>query len=145
MTPLAAALGRIIRGFRKARQLSQETLAFESSVNRAYISQIERGLQQPTVETLFKLARALDISASDLLATVERTLTTEEGTAQTEKDRPQAKPLGLPAEYLEALEGELVEFIATGDLEAAVAYFRLKLSEAHLVGLKEGLTRKKKG
>ena len=136
MTQQATALGRVIRGARKARKLSQETLAYESGVNRSYLSHIERGLQQPTVEILFKLARALDISAADLLARVEGIVTNQDAATQAKN--------GLSALHLEEWEREYWEFISTGDYEAAVTYFRLKLLEVHLLGVKEGLKRKMK-
>ena len=48
-----AALGQVIRRLRKARGLSQETLAFESGINRSHLSTIERGHQQLTLDTLY--------------------------------------------------------------------------------------------
>ena len=136
MTKETTTLGRVIRGARKARKLSQETLAYESGVNRSYLSHIERGLQQPTVEILFKLARALNVSAADLLARVEGVVTNQDAATQAKN--------GLSALHLEEWEREYWEFISTGDYEAAVTYFRLKLLEVHLLGVKEGLKKQMK-
>jgi transcriptional regulator with XRE-family HTH domain len=40
--------------------LSQETLAHEASIDRSYVSRLERGLENPSVTTLARLAVALD-------------------------------------------------------------------------------------
>ena len=51
---------------------------------------------------------------------------------------------GRLAKHLEEWEREYWEFISTGDYEAAVTYFRLKLLEVHLLGVKEGLKKQMK-
>ena len=56
-----------LRRFRVKRDLSQEALAVDAGVDRSYVGRIERGVENPTVETLDRLARALDISAAELL------------------------------------------------------------------------------
>ena len=65
------AFGQVLRRLRKERQLSQESLALEAGIQRNYVSLIERGINQPTITILFKLAAALDIQPSLLLAEVE--------------------------------------------------------------------------
>ena len=52
--------------------ISQEELGFRAEVHRTYISQLERGLKSPTLSVVLKLSRALDASASKLVAVVER-------------------------------------------------------------------------
>ncbi len=52
--------------------LTQEQLALESGVQRNFISLIETGQNQPTITTIGKLARALELSASGLVAEAER-------------------------------------------------------------------------
>jgi len=137
VTKEAVALGKVIRHVRKARQMTQEALAFESGVNRTYLSQIERGLQNPTVETLFKLTRALKVPAADVIQAVERDVDSNQG-----DDRAMPAVPELPHEFIDTLERELRGFISTRDTEAAIAYVKLKLVEAHLLGIKEGLIRK---
>ena len=56
-----------IRHFRQKNALSQEALALRASLNPAYFGQIERGLKCPTIDTLYKISCALDISLSELL------------------------------------------------------------------------------
>lgn len=56
-----------IRHFRQKNALSQEALALQANLNPAYFGQIERGLKCPTIDTLYKISCALDISLSKLL------------------------------------------------------------------------------
>lgn len=65
------AFGAVIRRLRKERRLSQEDLSLSSSLGRAFISQLERGKQQPTLVTIFELAKALSVSASRILTELE--------------------------------------------------------------------------
>ncbi len=71
---VAVAFGQILREQRAARGLSQEALALNASVDRSFVSQMERGIRQPTLTTLWKLARALSVHPSTLIARVERLL-----------------------------------------------------------------------
>jgi transcriptional regulator with XRE-family HTH domain len=57
-----------IRYFRVKLGLSQIQLAADSGVDASYISRIERGLENPTIRTLGRIAKALGVSAVDLLA-----------------------------------------------------------------------------
>lgn len=63
--------GRVLRQFRKDINFSQEKLSQESGLDRTYISLLERGLRQPTLTSLLKLAAALGVSTVDLVAKVE--------------------------------------------------------------------------
>ena len=56
-----------LRRHRRAAGLSQEGLAFECGLHRTYVSGVERGVRNPTVMVLARLARALDIGPGDLL------------------------------------------------------------------------------
>ena len=51
--------------------ISQEELGVRAGVHRTYISQIERGIQSPTLSVMLKLARALGMPAAKLVAAVE--------------------------------------------------------------------------
>ncbi len=69
---IAAAFGRVLREQRGARRISQEGLALSAGVDRTFVSQMERGIRQPTLTTLWKLASALELSPATLVARVER-------------------------------------------------------------------------
>lgn len=60
-------LGRAIRTQRKQAELSLRELAARTNVSNPYLSQIERGLHEPSVRVLRSIARALNISAETLL------------------------------------------------------------------------------
>ena len=57
-----------IRKLRVKHAISQEALAVDAGVDRSYVGRIERGVENPTVETLERLAVALDIPVAELLA-----------------------------------------------------------------------------
>lgn len=67
----AAGFGRAVRARRKAAEMSQEKLALDAGLERVFISWIETGKKQATFQTMLKLARALNCSASDLVADAE--------------------------------------------------------------------------
>lgn len=50
-----------IRRLRKMKKITQERLALEADLNRAYVGYIERGERKPSVETLAKLAKVLEV------------------------------------------------------------------------------------
>jgi transcriptional regulator with XRE-family HTH domain len=62
------ALGGFLRSQRKLANLSLRQLAELTSLSNPYLSQIERGLHQPSVRVLRLLADALNVSAETLLA-----------------------------------------------------------------------------
>lgn len=55
-----------IRELRKKKQITQERLALEANLNRAYIGYIERGERKPSVDTLAKLAKVLGVKLHEL-------------------------------------------------------------------------------
>lgn len=55
-------VGKNLAKIRKEKGFSQESLAFECDLHRTYISGIERGIRNPTVTILDKIAKALNIS-----------------------------------------------------------------------------------
>lgn len=55
-----------IRRTRKDRNITQEALAYEAGLNRAYIGYIERGERKPSVETLEKIAKVLKVRIFEL-------------------------------------------------------------------------------
>jgi transcriptional regulator with XRE-family HTH domain len=65
------AFGEAIRDLRQAKHISQETLAEVSNLDRSFISMLECGHKQPSLVTIFQLAKAFNISASNILSLVE--------------------------------------------------------------------------
>ena len=61
------ALGAFIKAQRRVANLSLREMARLTDVSNAYLSQIERGLHQPSVRVLRSLAEALNVSAETLL------------------------------------------------------------------------------
>lgn len=57
-----------LRRLRVARGLSQEKLAADAEVDRTYVSRMERGLENPTVGVLDRLAEALHFPISEFLS-----------------------------------------------------------------------------
>ena len=64
-------VGLAIRNQRRAAGLSQEGLALEARIDRSFLSEIERGLKSPTVETILVIAQALGLKASELIRFAE--------------------------------------------------------------------------
>jgi transcriptional regulator with XRE-family HTH domain len=71
-TAIEKIFGEVLREFRLAKQFTQSELAEKSSLDRTFISLLERGSRQPTISTLFKLAAALDLSMVSIIQEVER-------------------------------------------------------------------------
>lgn len=71
---LLEALGEVLRARREHAGLSQEELNFQTGVHRTYISELERGIANPTIVTLERLAQALGTKPSTLLRDMEREL-----------------------------------------------------------------------
>jgi transcriptional regulator with XRE-family HTH domain len=59
-------VARNIRRLRVAAGLSQEGLALEANIDRSYMSRLERGIENPTLGILDKIAKALTVPIADL-------------------------------------------------------------------------------
>ena len=64
---ISIKIGNRIRYLRAMKELSQEKLALEAGLNPTFLGHIERGLKCPTIDTLSKIATALNISLSELV------------------------------------------------------------------------------
>ncbi|MCZ8158576.1 MAG: helix-turn-helix transcriptional regulator [Rhizobiaceae bacterium] len=56
-----------LRRIRQAKKMSQEDLAHRASIDRTYVSSLERGVYSPTIEVVAKIAHALDVEVVELL------------------------------------------------------------------------------
>ena len=72
MDDLRAALGERVRELREQLGLSQEQLAERSTLDVTYISGIERGRRNPGLNSLNRLAKALNVALPVLLADLRR-------------------------------------------------------------------------
>ena len=68
----AALVGQVIQSYRLRKGMSQEVLSGLAGLDRTHYSKIERGLRSPTLDTLFKIAQALDIPPSDNVRQIEQ-------------------------------------------------------------------------
>jgi DNA-binding XRE family transcriptional regulator len=65
---LQRQLGVIVRAERKTRKLTQQELAFEAELSLTYVGEIERGQRMVSLDTLQRIAAALDLTGAELLA-----------------------------------------------------------------------------
>jgi transcriptional regulator with XRE-family HTH domain len=65
---LRQAFGARVRRLRIARGLSQEALAERAELHWTYVSGVERGVRNPGLNTIGRIARALELSPSKLLS-----------------------------------------------------------------------------
>lgn len=66
------ALGEAIKDIRKERGLSQEVLSGLAGIARTHLTMIENGTMKANIETVCKIAQALDLRPSELFALVEK-------------------------------------------------------------------------
>lgn len=66
-----AALGRNIRKRRETKNFSQEKLAEKAGLDQTYLSGIECGKRNPGIKNVAKLAKALDLTISELCKGVD--------------------------------------------------------------------------
>ncbi len=69
---LNAALGSVLAVLRGERHLSQAELARRAQVSGTYLGSLEAGKNSPTLELVFRLARALGLTAADLVGRAEK-------------------------------------------------------------------------
>lgn len=60
MMDIKVAYGEKVKAIRKSQHVSQEKLAELAELDRTYISDIENGKRNVSIETVFKIAKALD-------------------------------------------------------------------------------------
>lgn len=68
---LQRSFGAAVRAERLARRLTQQELAFASQLSLTYVGEIERGQRMVSLDTLVKVAAALNMSARELLEKAE--------------------------------------------------------------------------
>lgn len=68
MTDICDIIAANVRHFRGMKGISQEELAHLTDLDRTYISGIERGVRNPTIRVLEKIAIALDVDICRLIS-----------------------------------------------------------------------------
>ena len=68
---ISSLFGEVLRRYRMQQNISQEELAYLASVDRTFISRLERGVRQPTITTLIGIGLALEIPAATMVREVE--------------------------------------------------------------------------
>ena len=69
------AVGAVIHRYRKEKAMTQELLSGLAGIARSHLSMIENGTKQPNFETVWRIAEALDITPSTLVAEIEKETT----------------------------------------------------------------------
>ena len=64
-------LGMRIKYLRTQKKWSQEDLALEAEVNKNYLSDLERGIRNPTLKIVEKIASALDVTLEELFKGIQ--------------------------------------------------------------------------
>jgi len=108
--PLLKSFGMRVKYIRKEAKISQEKLAEATQLHPTYISMIESGKTNPTLEIIVKLSKALNVEISDLLSNlsagtnpeIEAKLTEAISNIKKQKPKDQVKLL----EAIKALTGK---------------------------------------
>jgi transcriptional regulator with XRE-family HTH domain len=72
------AVGNVIAQFRQKKGVSQEVLSGLADIGRTHLSAIERGERKPTMETLYRIANALDVNMSDIIIEIEKEIESQD-------------------------------------------------------------------
>jgi transcriptional regulator with XRE-family HTH domain len=69
---ISERFGQVVRAARERQGVSQEKLAELAEIDRTYVSMIERGKRQPTLEVASRIAIALSMRLSEVIRRAER-------------------------------------------------------------------------
>lgn len=114
----AMSIGQVIRALRLERDLTQEELALEAEVAPSNISRIERGERQPTGALLNRLAKALNVSVSQIYTLLEE----KENSIKTSKY--EALNSGVSLDINVDLVHQLVDVEPNDNAHLLLRYFR---------------------
>ncbi|CUU56338.1 Cupin domain-containing protein [Parafrankia irregularis] len=109
--PAMRAIGTAIRAARRRAGMPMTVLAERAGVSQPYLSQLENGRNNPSIQTLYRIANALELSPQDLLPSdADEVVVTRAGTAAgtTIEDRPDAAfarvLVGAPSKLIQVQE-----------------------------------------
>ncbi len=83
MSALQRAIGLAIRQVREDRNLSQERLAELAGLHRTYVSSVEQGHRNISIENIYKIANALGVSITELIQLCEDRLDQPKGSSES--------------------------------------------------------------
>jgi len=90
-TEVSISLGKRLKKLRIATNKTQEELAFDSNVDKTFISAIERGVANPSVLTLANVCHGLGITLEDLFQTLSISMKPTETQRRSNAAQPQLK------------------------------------------------------
>lgn len=70
---LAGRFGELVRSLRREKGYSQEEFSFRVGLHQTYVSSVERGERNVTIQTADRIAKALDTTLTELFGELERT------------------------------------------------------------------------
>ena len=70
----AVTVGKAISEIRRKKKLSQDVVSGIAGIGRTHLSAIENGERKPTLETLYKIACAMNVKMSDIVILIEAKL-----------------------------------------------------------------------
>ena len=70
----AKLIGEVLQLLRETKGMTQEVLSGLAGLDRTHYSKIERGLRSPTLDTLFRIAHALDMKPHEVIQAIEKRL-----------------------------------------------------------------------
>jgi transcriptional regulator with XRE-family HTH domain len=76
MSTKTQAFGRALKKIRVRKKLTQESLSLQADLARVYISELEYGKKTPSIETVFKISKALNVKCSKLMDLTEEEFNT---------------------------------------------------------------------
>jgi transcriptional regulator with XRE-family HTH domain len=97
-------VGTVIRNYRQRLGLSQGDLEKRTGLMRCYISRVENGHTVPSIETLSRIARALDAQLADMFAGLEAVGSADPTEQQFLEEMRRYLPVLSPAERERVLE-----------------------------------------
>ena len=68
---MKVAIGERIAKLRKAKNLSQQQFSYDAEIERSYLTHVEKGRKNISIETLLRITKALDISLKDFFDSKE--------------------------------------------------------------------------
>jgi transcriptional regulator with XRE-family HTH domain len=65
-------IGTLLRRYRKEKKLTLKTVAEKASISEGFLSQVENDVNSPSVDTLIRICKAIDVNAGDLISQVSK-------------------------------------------------------------------------